>query len=133
MILCYYVIVVYRWNYIVNFNNCYNAFNVFDLVSWLRLVFCIYLFDYLYISLLFFFGSIDKIKNSICGRECGYIIMHPDKFNPLNYIFVHLSKVIYLYIFLIFEYLLYIYIYIYICVNLFHIYTHINISISFFF
>ncbi|RHZ75069.1 hypothetical protein Glove_217g23 [Diversispora epigaea] len=44
------------------------------------------------LMLSMFLTCIDKIKNSICGRECGYVIMHPDKFNPLNYIFVYLSK-----------------------------------------
>ncbi|CAG8689154.1 9782_t:CDS:10 [Funneliformis caledonium] len=35
-----------------------------------------------------FLTCIDKVKNSICGRECGYIINHPDIFNPLNFIFL---------------------------------------------
>lgn len=40
-----------------------------------------------------FLFSIDKVKNSICGKECGYIINHPDIFNPLNFIFLKASKV----------------------------------------
>lgn len=37
--------------------------------------------------------SIDKITFSVCGSKCGYIISHPDLFNPINCIFVNLSKV----------------------------------------
>jgi len=36
---------------------------------------------------------IDKIKNSICGHKCGYILADPQVFNPLNYIFTQASKV----------------------------------------
>ena len=36
---------------------------------------------------------IDKIKNSICGHKCGYILANPQVFNPLNYIFLQTSKV----------------------------------------
>ncbi|KAF7728493.1 hypothetical protein EC973_006046 [Apophysomyces ossiformis] len=36
--------------------------------------------------------SVDKISHSVCGSECGYIIDHPELFNPINYIFVNLSK-----------------------------------------
>jgi len=36
---------------------------------------------------------IDKIKNSICGRRCGFILANPQVFNPLNYIFLQASKV----------------------------------------
>ncbi|RIA80145.1 putative lysosomal cobalamin transporter [Glomus cerebriforme] len=39
-----------------------------------------------------FLTCIDKVKNSLCGRECGYIINHPDIFNPLNFIFLKASK-----------------------------------------
>ncbi|KAH8553958.1 putative lysosomal cobalamin transporter [Umbelopsis sp. PMI_123] len=39
-----------------------------------------------------FLTIIDKIANSICGSKCGYIISHPDIFNPINYIFVKLSN-----------------------------------------
>ncbi|KAI9289074.1 LMBR1-like membrane protein-domain-containing protein [Umbelopsis sp. AD052] len=39
-----------------------------------------------------FLTIIDKIANSVCGRRCGYIISHPDIFNPINYIFVKLSN-----------------------------------------
>ncbi|CAB4422786.1 unnamed protein product [Rhizophagus irregularis] len=39
-----------------------------------------------------FLTCIDKVKNSICGKECGYIINHPDIFNPLNFIFLKASK-----------------------------------------
>jgi len=38
-------------------------------------------------------GSVDKIKNSICGYRCGYILSNPQVFNPLNYIFIQASKV----------------------------------------
>ncbi|CAG8667973.1 7319_t:CDS:10 [Acaulospora morrowiae] len=44
------------------------------------------------IVLSVFLTCIDKIKNSVCGKDCGYIISHSEIFNPLNYIFVHLSK-----------------------------------------
>jgi len=37
--------------------------------------------------------SVDKIKNSICGHKCGYILSNPQVFNPLNYIFIQTSKV----------------------------------------
>lgn len=37
-------------------------------------------------------GSVDKIKNSICGHRCGYILSNPQVFNPLNYIFIQASK-----------------------------------------
>ncbi|RUS20558.1 hypothetical protein BC938DRAFT_475543 [Jimgerdemannia flammicorona] len=40
-----------------------------------------------------FLTSIDKITNSICGRHCGYILSNPGIFNPINFIFVILSKV----------------------------------------
>jgi len=36
---------------------------------------------------------IDKIKNSICGHKCGYILADPQVFNPLNFIFTQASKV----------------------------------------
>ncbi|KAI8091113.1 uncharacterized protein B0P05DRAFT_455379, partial [Gilbertella persicaria] len=37
--------------------------------------------------------SVDKIAFSLCGSQCGYVINHPNLFNPINYIFVKLSKV----------------------------------------
>ncbi|KAL1932435.1 hypothetical protein VTP01DRAFT_8113 [Rhizomucor pusillus] len=40
-----------------------------------------------------FLTIIDKITFSVCGSKCGYIISHPDLFNPINCIFVNLSKV----------------------------------------
>jgi LMBR1 domain-containing protein 1 len=36
---------------------------------------------------------VDKLKNSICGNKCGYILSNPQVFNPLNYIFLQSSKV----------------------------------------
>jgi len=36
--------------------------------------------------------SVDKIKHSICGYRCGYILANPQVFNPLNYIFLQTSK-----------------------------------------
>ncbi|KAJ2958400.1 hypothetical protein NQZ79_g6002 [Umbelopsis isabellina] len=39
-----------------------------------------------------FLDSIDKVANSVCGSKCGYIISHPEIFNPINYIFVKLSN-----------------------------------------
>ncbi|KAG0167916.1 hypothetical protein DFQ30_005504 [Apophysomyces sp. BC1015] len=36
--------------------------------------------------------SVDKISHSVCGSQCGYIISHPELFNPINYIFIKLSK-----------------------------------------
>jgi LMBR1 domain-containing protein 1 len=38
-------------------------------------------------------NRVDKIKNSICGHRCGYILSNPQVFNPLNYIFLQASKV----------------------------------------
>lgn len=38
-------------------------------------------------------GSVDKITFSVCGHRCGYIISHPDLFNPVNFIFIKLAKV----------------------------------------
>lgn len=35
----------------------------------------------------------DKIAFSLCGSQCGYVINHPNLFNPINYIFVRLSKI----------------------------------------
>ncbi|RIB14610.1 hypothetical protein C2G38_1972971, partial [Gigaspora rosea] len=43
------------------------------------------------IFLSMFLTCIDKVKNAICGSNCGYIIKHPDIFNPLNFIFVEAS------------------------------------------
>ncbi|KAL4798149.1 LMBR1-like membrane protein-domain-containing protein [Aspergillus venezuelensis] len=37
--------------------------------------------------------AIDKAKNSICKRHCGYILGHINIFNPLNRIFVQSAKV----------------------------------------
>ncbi|KAL4927928.1 putative LMBR1 domain protein [Aspergillus undulatus] len=36
--------------------------------------------------------SIDKAKNSICKRHCGYILGHINIFNPVNQIFVQSAK-----------------------------------------
>ncbi|ORY92301.1 LMBR1-like membrane protein-domain-containing protein [Syncephalastrum racemosum] len=40
-----------------------------------------------------FLTIVDKITYSVCGHKCGYIISHPDLFNPVNFIFVNLSRV----------------------------------------
>lgn len=37
--------------------------------------------------------AIDKAKNSICKRRCGYILGHINIFNPVNWIFVQSAKV----------------------------------------
>jgi LMBR1 domain-containing protein 1 len=37
-------------------------------------------------------ARVDKMKNSICGHRCGYILANPQVFNPLNYIFLQASK-----------------------------------------
>ncbi|KAI8997686.1 hypothetical protein BDB01DRAFT_771978 [Pilobolus umbonatus] len=40
-----------------------------------------------------FLTIVDKIASSLCGSQCGYIINNRDLFNPVNYIFVKLSKI----------------------------------------
>lgn len=45
----------------------------------------------LWVSMLI--TGIDKIKNSLCGIHCGYILGHINIFNPINYVFVQSSKV----------------------------------------
>ncbi|CDS05322.1 hypothetical protein LRAMOSA07851 [Lichtheimia ramosa] len=40
-----------------------------------------------------FLTIVDKITYSVCGNKCGYIISHPDLFNPINFILVELAKV----------------------------------------
>jgi LMBR1 domain-containing protein 1 len=42
---------------------------------------------------LILMSRVDKIKHSICGHRCGYILSNPQVFNPLNYIFLQASKV----------------------------------------
>ncbi|KAI9494203.1 LMBR1-like membrane protein-domain-containing protein [Zychaea mexicana] len=39
-----------------------------------------------------FLTIVDKLTYSVCGKQCGYIISHPDLFNPVNVIFVKLAK-----------------------------------------
>ncbi|ORX62224.1 hypothetical protein DM01DRAFT_345981 [Hesseltinella vesiculosa] len=39
-----------------------------------------------------FLTIVDKVSSSLCGSQCGYIITHPKLFNPVNFIFVNLSK-----------------------------------------
>ncbi|KAI8141821.1 putative LMBR1 domain protein [Fennellomyces sp. T-0311] len=39
-----------------------------------------------------FLTIVDKLTYSVCGNKCGYIISHPDLFNPVNFIFVKLAK-----------------------------------------
>ncbi|KAI9144030.1 hypothetical protein BKA69DRAFT_902986 [Paraphysoderma sedebokerense] len=51
---------------------------------------CLLLTLCLFLSM--FLTIIDKAKNSICGRKCGYILDHPDIFNPVNVLSVNLSK-----------------------------------------
>lgn len=37
--------------------------------------------------------AIDKVKNSICGRQCGYLLAHINIFQPVNWILVKSAKV----------------------------------------
>ncbi|KAJ6145222.1 lysosomal cobalamin transporter [Penicillium chermesinum] len=37
--------------------------------------------------------TIDKVKNSICKRHCGYILGHINVFNPMNWVLVQSAKV----------------------------------------
>ncbi|KAI9731546.1 MAG: hypothetical protein M1834_004666 [Cirrosporium novae-zelandiae] len=37
--------------------------------------------------------GIDKAKNSICGRHCGYLLGHINVFQPMNWVFVQSAKV----------------------------------------
>jgi len=37
--------------------------------------------------------GIDKAKNSICKRHCGYLLGHINIFNPINWVFVNSAKV----------------------------------------
>ncbi|CAO3609990.1 unnamed protein product [Cunninghamella blakesleeana] len=46
----------------------------------------------LVIMVSMFLSIVDKISSSICGQQCGYIISNPKLFNPINFIFVNLSK-----------------------------------------
>lgn len=41
----------------------------------------------------FLITGIDKAKNSVCGKHCGYILPRNNIFNPLNWVFVQSSKV----------------------------------------
>ncbi|KAI9593592.1 hypothetical protein BDF19DRAFT_153011 [Syncephalis fuscata] len=52
--------------------------------------FCLIMTIGLVTSILF--SCIDKVKNSICGKECGYIISHPEWFNPVNVTLLYLSQ-----------------------------------------
>jgi LMBR1 domain-containing protein 1 len=47
----------------------------------------------LVIAVSIFMTIVDKIANAICGSQCGYVINHPKLFNPINFIFVNLSKI----------------------------------------
>ncbi|KAG2208519.1 hypothetical protein INT47_010215 [Mucor saturninus] len=40
-----------------------------------------------------FLTIVDKIASSLCGSQCGYVINHPNLFNPINYIFVKVSTI----------------------------------------
>ncbi|KAI7887323.1 lmbr1 domain-containing protein [Lichtheimia hyalospora FSU 10163] len=51
------------------------------------------LFLSLAITVSIFLTIFDKINSSICGSSCGYVINHPDLFNPINIIFVKLANV----------------------------------------
>lgn len=42
---------------------------------------------------LLFIYRVDKIAYTVCGSQCGYVISHPNMFNPINFIFVKLSKI----------------------------------------
>ncbi|RKP10442.1 hypothetical protein THASP1DRAFT_4201, partial [Thamnocephalis sphaerospora] len=35
---------------------------------------------------------IDKVKHSVCGQDCGYVLSHPEWFNPVNVILLYLSE-----------------------------------------
>lgn len=37
--------------------------------------------------------SIDKLRNSICGSHCGYILSRINLFNPMNWMMVKASTV----------------------------------------
>ncbi|KAI7869394.1 hypothetical protein BDF14DRAFT_1784551 [Spinellus fusiger] len=39
-----------------------------------------------------FLTIVDKIAYSVCGSQCGYIIDHPQLFNPINFIFIKLAE-----------------------------------------
>ncbi|KAI7280265.1 putative lysosomal cobalamin [Hortaea werneckii] len=60
----------------------------------LKLVFGLLL---LVISLVIFASMlitcIDKLKNSVCGRHCGYLLGHTQIFNPINWLFTFTSRV----------------------------------------
>jgi len=51
----------------------------------------------LVISLIIFASMlitcIDKIKNSVCGRHCGYLLGHTKIFNPINWLMILTSKI----------------------------------------
>lgn len=36
---------------------------------------------------------IDKIKNSVCGKSCGYLLGHTKIFNPINWLFTLTSRI----------------------------------------
>ena len=38
--------------------------------------------------------SIDKSKNSVCGKHCGYILTKSNLLNPINWLFVATSRVL---------------------------------------
>jgi hypothetical protein len=92
LLICY-LLLVNNWFYVDYIDCCDLYVNILDMVSLLKFnKFFIYL-SKTWEKLLNSFVSIDKVKNSICGRDCGYIINHPDIFNPLNFIFLKASKV----------------------------------------
>ncbi len=37
--------------------------------------------------------GIDKAKNSVCKRHCGYVLGHINIFNPINWVFVNSAKI----------------------------------------
>ncbi|CEG65235.1 hypothetical protein RMATCC62417_02058 [Rhizopus microsporus] len=47
----------------------------------------------LVIAVSIFMTIVDKIAYAVCGSQCGYVISHPNMFNPINFIFVKLSKI----------------------------------------
>jgi hypothetical protein len=85
----------YYANTILDFIRCYFITYYIDIG-------CVHLYDNVSCYILFILSlshfiyickSVDKIAFAICGSQCGYVINNPNVFNPINYIFVFLSKV----------------------------------------
>ncbi|RKP14916.1 hypothetical protein BJ684DRAFT_6282, partial [Piptocephalis cylindrospora] len=43
------------------------------------------------LALSMFLTLVEKVRTSICGSDCGYIIDHPDAYNPVNLILLRLE------------------------------------------